>query len=236
MPISCGATRGLTITSRAMGPYCRLREAVVRLAQRVAACRRRTCRGSSVKRSAIVALGLHAGWIAALLNWSPYTGSGRARRARRCPERTGAAAAPTGWSAGTAPEASTGGAPRPSCTWQPPHERAMKCGPRPSRACVEAGASHPVAAEERIADDEARALGIGEIGRGKRERIAAVGEHGGVAAGALVRRGVVGCRVAGRRQARRTSERAAADGRARADCETARGATITSWARPASAG
>jgi hypothetical protein len=36
--------------------------------------------------------------------------------------------------------AGAGGAPRPSCTWQPPQERAMKCGPRPSRARVEAGA------------------------------------------------------------------------------------------------
>src|SRR5256885_12563594 len=34
----------------------------------------------------------------------------------------------------------SGGWARPSCTWQPPQERARKCGPRPSRAVVEAGA------------------------------------------------------------------------------------------------
>lgn len=45
---------------------------------------------------------------------------------------------PTGWSA--KPRVKSGGVPRPSCAWQPPQDRAMKCGPKPSRAVVEAGA------------------------------------------------------------------------------------------------
>jgi hypothetical protein len=49
-------------------------------------------------------------------------------------QRTGACSSETGWSPGL------GGSPRPSLTWQPPQDRAMKCGPRPSRTLVEAGA------------------------------------------------------------------------------------------------
>ena len=59
----------------------------------------------------------------------------------------------------------------------------MKCGPRPSRALGGGGRLDPVAAEERIADDEAGALRVGQVGRGKREGVAAGGEHRGLAAG-----------------------------------------------------
>ena len=57
----------------------------------------------------------------------------------------------------------------------------MKCGPSPSRACVEDGASTQLRRKNELPITKRVRSGIGEVGGGKREGIAAVGKHGHVA-------------------------------------------------------
>ena len=66
----------------------------------------------------------------------------------------------------------SGGRPRPSLKWQPEQDRALNSGPRPSRPATDAGAIDPVLVEERVADEERRAMLLPKIARRQRKRVA----------------------------------------------------------------